>query len=547
MLLRLRVENYALIDRLELELDPHLNIITGETGAGKSILLGALGLLLGQKNDGTTLRDASRNCLIEGTFDLSRRDLQPLFEELDLDYADQTTLTRQITPAGKSRAFINDTPVPLTTLREVGDRLIDIHSQHRNLILGSEAFRLQSLDTVAENRLLLVRYEESFRRVQELRRALQRLRDEAAAGRKDEEWLRYQVEELQAAKLKAGEQVELEGELTLLSNADRIGEGLTGLRNALDDEQMGVLLQLKNCETELHRVAEGYPFAAEAAGRIRSVMEELKDLSSTAATESERIDADPERLARVEERLNLIYSLSQKHRAASLDELLEIQKKYEERLSAITSSDEEIDRMTAELSAAETACRALADELHSARAAAAPGIEWEVCATLTELGMAEARFAVCVTAGEELTPTGLDVVDFLFSANAALAPQPVERIASGGEISRVMLAFKALLARRMELPTIVFDEIDTGVSGRIADAMGEIISALSQTMQVVDITHLPQVASKGETHLVVYKDAAGTHIRRLAPDERIREIATLLSGSEITPAALEQARILLGR
>ena len=496
MLRRLKVENYALIDRLELELDDRLNIITGETGAGKSILLGALGLLLGNKNDNATLKDDKRNCLIEGVFDLGTRDLQAFFDRNDLDYSRETTLTRQITPAGKSRSFINDTPVPLALLRELGSQLIDIHSQHQNLILGSEAFRTQAVDTVAENHDLRMQYTTLYERLCHLRRELARLREEAEAGRKDEEWLRYQVEELAAAHLKEGEQTELEQELEVLSNADRISETLTALRNALDDEQIGVLVQLKASETACR---------------------------------------------------HLEASLCQKHRAADLGELLAKQTDYEARLQAITHGDEAIAAVATELTATEEKAEELARNIHATREKAAPTFNDAIQTTLARLGMPEARFVVQLTPAPALTPTGDDEIDFLFTANGNFAPQKVERIASGGEISRVMLALKALLAHRMELPTIIFDEIDTGVSGRIADAMGEIIADLSQTMQVVDITHLPQVASKGDTHFVVYKDAEGSHIRRLDPEERITEIAKMLSGSQITEAALAQARILLDK
>lgn len=545
MLRRLRVENYALIDQLELELDTRLNIITGETGAGKSILLGALGLLLGNKNDNTTLKDTERNCLIEGVFDLGERDLQAFFDANDLDYSRETTLTRQITPVGKSRSFINDTPVPLTLLRELGSQLIDIHSQHQNLILGSETFRTQAVDTVAENRDLRAQYTVRYERLCHLRRELARLREEAETGRKDEEWLRYQVEELAAARLKAGEQTELEQQLDVLSNADRISEALTAFRNALDDDQTGVLMQLKANETAFRHLEHSYPFAAETAERLRSVLEELKDLSAAAAIQSERLDADPERLQKISDRLNTIYSLSQKHRVADLDELLAKQADYESRLRTITHGDEAIAALSAELAETEKAADELAKKIHFSREKAAPAFSREIQTTLTQLGMPEARFVVQLTPAPALTPTGCDQVDFLFTANGNFAPQKVERIASGGEISRVMLALKALLAHRMELPTIIFDEIDTGVSGRIADAMGQIIATLSQTMQVVDITHLPQVASKGDTHFIVYKDAEGSHIRRLDAEERVTEIAKMLSGSQITDAALTQARILL--
>ena len=315
----------------------------------------------------------------------------------------------------------------------------------------------------------------------------------------------------------------------------------------LDDEQSGVLVQLKASETACRHLEAGYPFAAEAAGRLRSVLEELKDLGASAAAQSERLDADPERLQKIGDRLNTIYSLCQKHRAADLGELLAKQTDYEARLQAITHGDEAIAAVATELTATEEKAEELARNIHATREKAAPTFNDAIQTTLARLGMPEARFVVQLTPAPALTPTGDDEIDFLFTANGNFAPQKVERIASGGEISRVMLALKALLAHRMELPTIIFDEIDTGVSGRIADAMGEIIADLSQTMQVVDITHLPQVASKGDTHFVVYKDAEGSHIRRLDPEERITEIAKMLSGSQITEAALAQARILLDK
>lgn len=547
MLRRLSVENYVLIDKLEMELDARLNIITGETGAGKSILLGALGLLLGNKNDGATLRDTSRNCVIEGVFDLSGYDLQLFFEENDLDYDPECIVRRVITPAGKSRAYINDLPVQLALLRSFGGRLIDIHSQHQNLILGSERFRIEAVDTLAGNRALLDRYAARYDVLHALRQRLDALRAAAEEGRRDEEWLRYQVEELTAADLRAGELAEAEAEFAELSDADRIGEALTALRNLLDDDEMGVLLRLKGSENDLAHLRESYPRAAELCERLHSTHEELKDISALAAAESERIEADPERLQRVGDRINTLYSLCQKHRAADVEALIELRDRYAARLSDITHSDEEIAALEAEIAAQDEEAKALARELHEARAAVLPLFERRIAETLARLGMPDTTFRVTLEPLEPLSRTGGDRVEFLFSANRNVAPQPVDRIASGGELSRVMLALKALLAERMQLPTIIFDEIDTGVSGRIADAMGEIISSLSATMQVVDITHLPQVASKGDTHFLVYKRDGETNIRRLDSEARMREIATMLSGSEITDAALEQARILLSR
>ena len=547
MLRRLSVENYALIEKLEMELDPHLNIITGETGAGKSILLGALGLLLGAKNDGSAMKDAARNCTVEGTFDLTGSGLEAFFAENDLDYAAETTLTRVITPAGKSRAFVNDVPVQLAQLRELGTRLLDIHSQHQNLILSSEEFRTAALDTVAGNKELLAQYAAQYARMTELRRELASLRDAAERGRRDEEWLRFQCDELTAATLREGEQAELEEELAVLENADRIGEALTGLRNALDSDETGVLTQLKNAENALGHLRGHYPTAGDFADRLHAVLEELKDIDAAAASASERVDADPERLAKRSARLDALIALQQKYRVADEAELIALRDRSAAQLAAIVHSGEEIAAAEQALREAADKAEALAERLHKAREKAAAGFAKEILATLAKLGMPDTIFQIALTPRPELDRTGRDQVQYLFTANARMTPQPIERVASGGELSRVMLAMKALLAKRMQLPTILFDEIDTGVSGRIADAMGEIIESLSASMQVVDITHLPQVASKGSAHFVVYKRNGRTEITRLSDDDRIAEIAKMLSGSQVTQAAVAQARILLGR
>lgn len=546
MLRRLTVENYALINHLELELDEHLNILTGETGAGKSILLGALSLLLGAKNDGSAMKDATRNCKVEGVFDLTGLGLEPFFEELELDYETETTLTRLITPSGKSRSFINDMPVQLLTLRELGARLVDIHSQHQNLILSSEEFRCSALDTVAGNKELLAAYETSYVALSEARRELQRMCAEAEAARRDEEWLRFQCEELEAAKLREGEQAELEAELVVLENADRIGELFTTLRNDLDADETGILSRLKEGEQGMRQIGGQYAPAAEYAERLRSVLEELKDLNRSMASDTEHLDSDPERLQKKTARLDALIALQQKHRVQNEEELIALRDESRRKLDAISHSDAEIRRMEEALQAMEQATRSLAEQLHEARKAATAPFEEEIRSTLALLGMPDTRFTIELSP-REMGRTGCDEVQYLFSANRTTNPQRIERIASGGELSRVMLALKALLARRMQLPTILFDEIDTGVSGRIADAMGEIIARLSTSMQVVDITHLPQVASKGNTHFVVYKEEGRTHLRRLTTEERETEIAKMLSGAEITEAALAQARILLGR
>ena len=549
MLRTLTVENYVLIDRLEMELDRSLNIITGQTGAGKSILLGALGLLLGNKAEGGAMRDENRNCVIEGVFDVEGYGLEEFFDENDLDYDPSLTIRRVITPAGKSRSYVNDLPVGQGVLRELGVRLVDIHSQHRNLILSDDKFRIGVVDRIAGCGAQVGEYRQVYDELQAAERELTALRAEAERNRRDEEWIRFQVEELTAANLREGELTRIEAEQSVLANADAIGEAIVASRNALDDEQMGVLLQLKTIEQAMSGVATNYAPAGELFERVHSALLDLKDVSSELATAAEHIDADPERLSQVVARIDLIYSLQQKHRVTTEAELISLRDKYSAQLQTITSGDERIVALEQHIAELRTEALRRADEIHAARAKAVPSIDAALSATLAELGMPSARFTVDVATQEELLPTGRDRVSFLFTANAGIAPQPVEKIASGGEISRVMLALKALVARSMQLPTIIFDEIDTGVSGQIADAMGRIISDLSRSMQVINITHLPQVASKGKTHFVVYKEdtllGAMTSIRQLSARERVDEIAKMLSGSTVTSAAIEQARCLL--
>ena len=547
MLQRLSVENYALIDKLDLALDAHLNIITGETGAGKSILLGALGLLLGNKNESGSIRDMERSCIIEGVFDIGGYALESFFEENDLDYEPQTVVRRMISPAGKSRAFINDMPVQLATLKELGARLIDIHSQHKNMILSDEMFRIDAVDTIAGSSEVVAEYKSLYKQLCAAEREAERMVAEAEALRKDEEWLRYQVSEFEAAALKEGELAEAEAQLAVLENADQIGEALITVRNILDAEQIGVLEQLASAQSAIARVSDNYPRGEEIAQRLHSVVQELKDVGATVADDSERIDADPERLQRLTDRVNMIYSMCQKHRVKGLEELIEVGEKLSAQLKAITHSTENIERQRELIAKFKAQATAQAERLHAMREQAAKQISAEVAAMLQRLGMAEARFEVEVIWSEELMPTGGDKVRFAFSANSGMALQAVEKVASGGEISRVMLALKAMIAKQKQLPTIIFDEIDTGVSGRIADAMGEIISALGENMQVVAITHLPQVASKGASHFVVYKQNSRTNITLLDKEQRVEEIAKMLSGSEITEAAMSQARLLLGK
>ncbi|MBO5971794.1 MAG: DNA repair protein RecN [Alistipes sp.] len=545
MLKSLTIENYALIDSLGVEWDKHLNIITGETGAGKSILLGALGLLLGAKNEGQATKDIERNCVVEATFDIKGLNLESFFEDNDLDYSDEITIRRVITPAGKSRSFVDDMPVQLSILKELGAKVIDIHSQHQNLILGNEEFRISTIDTLAENRALMDNYTTLLSTLTALRSQHRKMVEEMEAARKDEEWLRYTVEELRAAKLKVGEKEEVEQLLATLESADRISEALTTLRNTLDDEELGAILLLTRSSRDLEALGDRYAEGNSFAERLKSVVAELKDLSSYAADEVERIDAEPERIQQLGDRLNTIYSLEMKHRAESYDDLLSKAEAFEARLATIDNSDSELKALEVAIQEAESACHNAAKMLHDSRKSVIPSFEERMVKTLQLLGMEDAQFVVKIEPTEHFTPYGTDSISFLFTSNKTTKPGAVERIASGGELSRIMLVIKVIIAEKRMLPTVIFDEIDTGVSGRIADAMGDIIANLSHSMQIIDITHLPQVAAKHGSHFVVYKSEGRSNIRLLTAAERVDEIATMISGNTITDAARKQAKILL--
>ncbi len=546
MLQSLTVENYALIDRLELNLDGALNIITGETGAGKSILLGALGLLLGAKNDGTATKDNTKSCIIEGTFSIAELGLQALFAKNDWEFEETITIRRVISATGKSRAFIGDIPVGLSELKELSSKLIDIHSQNQNQILTQESFRTEALDLLYDSRDMLAKYRSTFQSLQAKRAELKSTIELSENAQRDAEWIAHQAEELTAAQLIAGEVEQAEQELKTLENAGAIGDALSNFCMRMDsDDEKAVLVALRSSERELQNIAESYPAAAEHRERVASALAELKDLTSTISAERDAVDADPAKLEKLSRRLDTIYSLIQKHRAQDLAGLIDIRDRYIAQVGAIEGSDENIAAMKTEVATLEKAALQQSEAISAERKKAAPKFSEGICATLSRLGMEQARFEVVVSDSEHLGAMGRDDVKFLFSAVAGKTAQGIEKIASGGEVSRVMLALKALLAKHMNLPTIIFDEIDTGVSGRIADAMGEIIAELSQTLQVIDITHLPQVAAKGNTHFVVYKDEGRTNITRLNAEQRIQHIATMLSGNTITAAALEQARILL--
>ena len=550
MLERLSIENYALIQQLELELSPSLNIITGETGAGKSILLGALGLIMGNRADTAVLKDSGRNCVIEGLFDMGGYGLETFFDENELDYERHTVIRRIVTPAGKSRAYVNDLPVQLATLRELAAHLIDIHSQNQGVLVADGEFRIRVLDSLADNRGLRAEYGRAYRALREREQELARLREEVGRNRRDEEYMRFQWQQIAALGLHEGELQELEAEQRELSNAEGILAALSEAGGLMENDETGVLAALKTAEAALQRIGGVLEGTSDLAARIHSAYVELKDVSGEVASLAGHIEDNPARLEAVDNRIGAVSDLMRRYGAASSDELLALGNDLATRLEAITDSDAEIAELEAETGALRVTAEGLAAAVTASRTEASALFDEAVGRVLARLGMPSARFVTEITPSGALSPSGADSVRFLFNANGGEGLQSLERIASGGETSRVMLALKSIVARSTKLPTILFDEIDTGVSGKIADAMGRIIAELGDSMQVVNITHLPQVASKGETHFLVYKEASPsgnvTRIRLLDREARVGEIAKMLSGSEVTEAAVAQARALLG-
>jgi len=549
MLKSLFIQNYALIHELELDFHPGLTIISGETGAGKSILLGALSLVLGQRADTQVLLDQSKKCIVEGIFDITKNDLKDFFLQNDLDYDPQTTLRREINTAGKSSAFINDTPVNLNVLRDLGIQLVDIHSQHQNILLGKNTFQLQVVDTFSGNDRLLHDYRYEYKQFRKLESEYEQLRDTAEKNRSDQDYYQFQLDQLLKAHLREGEQKDLESESEMLTHSEEISNALRKIHHILSEDENDLLSRLKEVRTQLEKVMEFYPVSREWRERLSSLEIELKDLASEIEASGTELEHEPGRLEFVRERLSLLYSLEQKHNVETVEELIGIQHDLEKRIEGISNQDEQLHHLKKLLDEKGALLEKMAEKLSESRKEIIPKIEKEIIQLLQQLGMPNAQFRVEHTALPELTPQGKDMVDFLFSANKHTDLQDLKRIASGGELSRVMLSLKSLLVRSLSMPTIIFDEIDAGVSGDIADRVGEIIHTMSDTIQVVNITHLPQIASKGGRHFLVYKtegdEATHTHVRLLNQQERVMEIAKMLSGKELTDAAVENARTLL--
>lgn len=550
MLQKLSIRNYALIDSVELNLDKGLNIITGETGAGKSIMLGALSLILGQRAETKYFFNQEKKCIIEGQFLLTDHNLQHLFEDNDIDFHEETILRREISTDGKSRAFINDTPVTLVVMKQVGEKLIDIHSQHATLEINDPGFQLSVVDTLADHQALLSEYRQGYKQYKKHQQHLSALQTAADEAKSRQDYEQFLFNELEAADLKTDEQTLLETELQTLNNAESIKRSLVNAYNLLSEEEASALPILKEVIVQLQAIERFNADYATLNERLRSALIELKDIAAETLNLEEGIVFNPARIEEINGRLDVIYTLQQKHKVNSVAELIGIRQQLSDNLNTLLSGDEEIDRLNKEITALKAALLEMADTLSADRSKSIISTENQVAAVLQQVGMPKARIKIEKTVLEELNKDGKDNIVLLFSANSGQPPAPVGKVASGGELSRLMLAIKSIMAKNTALPTLIFDEIDTGISGETALRVGDVIGDLEKNMQVICITHLPQIAAKGEAHYFVYKNEKGvrptTGIRRLIPEERIQVIAEMLSGKDPGNPAIANAKELLG-
>jgi DNA repair protein RecN (Recombination protein N) len=549
MLTKLSISNYALIQQLSVEFPPGLNMITGETGAGKSIILGALGLILGARADLSVLKNKNEKCIVEGHFEISNYNLQLFFDKHDLDYDPQSILRREITPAGKSRAFINDTPVNLKTIQALGLKLIDIHSQHQNLELGNQKFQLALVDEVSASGKILSEYKTVYKNYLHLQQQLKNLKEKAEKANAELDYFQFQFQQLDEARLRVGEQEELEAELEKLTHAEEIKSAFVEVLQLLDGEHFSVIQNTKNSSKVLERIQNYIPDAPELKDRLQSTFLEIKDIVEEIESISEKIEHDPVKIEEVNDRLHVIYNLQQKHNVASVAELVVLKDDFEQKITRAVGFGDEIKKLQSEIQRVGNKLKKLASELTEARKKSFPAIEKAIVQDLIQLGMEKAKLRVVYEELAEFTSSGKDLISFLFSANADSEPAEISKIASGGEMSRLMLAIKNLLRQSKKLPTIIFDEIDTGVSGEVANKMGNILKTFSVSTQIINITHLPQIAAKGDTHFVVFKyELEGktfTSVRNVEKDERVEELAKMVSGNEITDNTLKTARELL--
>lgn len=550
MLRSLFIQNYALIEKLDIRFESGFSVITGETGAGKSIMLGAIGLLMGQRADIKSIRQGEKRCVVEAHFDLSAYNLQSFFDENELDYEDDCIIRREISSNGKTRAFINDTPVQLAQLKVLGEQLIDIHSQHQNLLLNKEGFQLNVLDILAHNQERLDAYHTIYHQWKSSEEELSILKAQAGKNKADEDYISFQLNELTEANLSEGEEEELQQEYDMLTHAEEIKRAFFEINNLMETDDSGILDKLKESAALLDNITPFFPSAEGLSERMHSSYIELKDITEEIANEEEKTEVNSERLSEVTDRLNLIHSLQQKHQVQTITELLEIATQYNQQLAQISSSDERIEELTKLTQQLFKEVKKQASQLTESRKAAAKEVERQMQERLMPLNMPNVRFKVELNMKNVPGLQGEDTVAFMFSANKNGTLNNLSSVASGGEIARVMLSLKAMIAGAVKLPTIIFDEIDTGVSGEIADKMASIMREMAKGgRQVISITHLPQIASKGSVHYKVYKedndDATNSHIIRLDEKQRIEEIAHMLSGTTLTDAAIDNAKALL--
>ena len=550
MLKHLYIKNFALIDILDLDLYPGFSVITGETGAGKSIVLGAIGLLLGQRADLKALKQGADRCMIEAHFDLSRYDLKPFFDENDIEYdANDCIIRRELTAAGKSRAFINDTPVQLSMLKELGERLVDVHSQHQNLLLNKQDFQMSVLDIIADDAKELADYKASYDAYHQAANELEALKEEIERNRQNVDFLQFQYQELEGARLNIGEQEELEQKSDTMTHAEDIKSALYTADNALQADETGIVSQMRSALNAMKGISRVFSEVEELATRMDSTYIELKDIAQEVGSLLGNVDFDPAELDHINERLDRLYDLQKKYHAEDTEGLIALRDSLKEQLDHIDNSDETLREREQQVEQLKAQCQQKADTLTKLRTKAAKKVETEMQQRLVPLGMPNIRFQVSISK-ENLAANGQDKVAYLFSANTSTPLQPVSQVASGGEIARVMLSLKAMISGAVKLPTIIFDEIDTGVSGKIAEKMAEIMYEMgSHERQVISITHLPQIAALGAAHYKVEKEETpqGTTSRMeiLSPEERITEIAQMLSGSKVTEAAIQNAKQLL--
>jgi len=550
MLQKLSIRNYALIDTLEIDFDKGLNIITGETGAGKSIILGALSLILGQRAESRYFFNQEKKCVIEGNFLLADEQLKPLFEQHDLDFQQETLLRREIAIDGKSRAFVNDTPVNLGTLKLIGEQLIAIHSQHATQEISNADFQLLILDALANHEALLKDYKQDYKQLKLTEQKLKDLQQKTADAKNKQDYEQFLFNELEQVSLREGEQEDLEQELEKLTHAESIKRSLLASVNLISESETAVVNLLKEASLQLNSVEKFDPAIAELNERLKSTLIELKDIASEISNIEENTEHNAQRLATIQERLDLLYSMQQKHRVASNTELIAIQQQLSENLNAILNSDEQLLRLQKEIDELNKRLFKQAEELDSNRRKAIVVAEKEVSKALKQMNMPNASITFNLRTLAQLNSNGINEVQLLFTANAGQQPAPVDKVASGGELSRLMLAVKALLGKHTSLPTLIFDEIDTGISGETALRVGEVINALDANMQIIAITHLPQIAAKGNSHYFVYKnEKAGkttTGIKKLTNEDRVTAIAEMLSGKNPGASALQNAKELLG-